>query len=323
MGIDPGLQTFCLLAGLAFSGVIVAALASRLRDVWLARHWPSTSGTVTRSQVRSHRQQASDGEHYESEPLVDYEYEVGGQHYRGSRISFAVQSGGSEVLPTLSRYPVGRTVRVYYDPAHPGRSVLERDMPRVVYLGVGILLCFFLGAALLFPLGLSGAVEALAPVLPHPERAPIVVMLGAMGLFTLWMWLAVQREVWAARSWSSTRGKVLVADLESFQDAEPDSHQRSTNLYRPSVVYSFEVNGQRFMSDRVTLGGTLSGSAAGRPPGFIAEETARYPVGSEVTVYYDAKDPTQSALERRGSGAVLLAASCAGLWALAALFALI
>src|SRR5262245_19572211 len=108
--MDPGLQQFCLVMGLAFGGLILVAAIAKLAEVYRARHWPTVTGTITKSKVRSHLRATDEGSRFESEPLVTYEYEVDGKHYRGTRINFAERIGGADVLPTLARYPVGKKV---------------------------------------------------------------------------------------------------------------------------------------------------------------------------------------------------------------------
>ena len=66
------------------------------------------------------------------------------------------------------------------------------------------------------------------------------------------------------------------------------------------------------------LGTQASGKILGRAPSFVNERVAQYPHGSEVTVYYDPKDPTQSVLERTSSATWWLLVVALGLWALAA-----
>jgi len=46
-----------------------------------------------------------------------------------TRVSIAADPGNTGVAETLARYPAGKKADVYYDPANPGRSVLEPGMP--------------------------------------------------------------------------------------------------------------------------------------------------------------------------------------------------
>ena len=76
------------------------------------------------------------------------EYTVNGRKLRGNRITIGEKISGFEIESTLARYTVGATVTVYYDPANPKNAVLERDLPKIVFAGVGCLLLFFIGGPL-------------------------------------------------------------------------------------------------------------------------------------------------------------------------------
>jgi hypothetical protein len=61
---------------------------------------------------------------------VVYQYQVEGAPYTGSRIRagdqfFAIRLAG-DARTTVARYPVGTPVTVFYDPANPAESALER-----------------------------------------------------------------------------------------------------------------------------------------------------------------------------------------------------
>ena len=82
-----------------------------------ARSWPTVTGTVHVSGVRG-----------DGEPDVRYAYTVDGATYHGARLGFDTfdRPGGRGTRASRSaRYPVGRAVTVYVDPADPRRAVLE------------------------------------------------------------------------------------------------------------------------------------------------------------------------------------------------------
>jgi hypothetical protein len=318
--MDTDLLRFCGLMGLMFAAVIGIAAGSKLLEVYRARNWLLTTGIVKRSEVRSHKHTAiSEGQQFTSEPLVMYEFTVGGEKIRGTRIDFAEKISGPDIGPTLARYPVGKSVTVYYNPQNPKQAVLERDMPVLIWVGAGCLMLFFLGGAIAFPFALSGAAGLIAPALGDPSRAFPVVMLAGMGLFTLMLWYAFQRQLWDMRRWSSAQGKVLVSEVESLMDEGASENSTPTQMFRPSVVYTFKVDGRQYMSDHVVPGTQTSGKVAGRAPGFVNDRVAKYPPGSSVTVYYDPRDPTQSVLERKSAATWWLLLVVLVLWGLAAL----
>lgn len=82
--------------------------------------WPNTRGTVLSATVQmSHTSRAR----HES-PLVLYAYQVDGRMFQGHRVrANGPCANASEVI---ARYPAGASVVVYYDPADPANSALER-----------------------------------------------------------------------------------------------------------------------------------------------------------------------------------------------------
>lgn len=84
----------------------------------------------------------------------------------------------------------------------------------------------------------------------------------------------------------------LAADL-----ADPERSSGEYNLEEfPMVVYEYEVNGVKYISNRVRIqdqhGPTMGGALYAKPL------LKRYPVGASITIYYNPRDPNESALER-------------------------
>ena len=91
-----------------------------------AQSWLSTSGTVLISTVQSKRS----GNSTTVFPVVVYQYEVDGKGYQGKTIKAGEQYLNVRIYgqaqETSARYPVGASVTVYYNPANPAESALER-----------------------------------------------------------------------------------------------------------------------------------------------------------------------------------------------------
>lgn len=84
----------------------------------------------------------------------------------------------------------------------------------------------------------------------------------------------------------------LVDDLTA-----PDRTNSAYHLEEfPMVVYEYQVNGMKYLSNRVRVedasGPTLGGALYANPL------LKRYPKGATVTVYYNPQNPKESALER-------------------------
>ena len=88
-----------------------------------------------------------------------------------------------------------------------------------------------------------------------------------------------------ASEWPSVNGTVLTARLVSHGSIR----------YRadfPEVSYSFEVNGKVYKGKHISAGGEMGGVTA---QGVLD----RYPVGSQVTVFYDPHNPKKAVLEKK------------------------
>ncbi len=122
-GLDT--TTVSLIAFCVAPVVIVLVVSSRVMrrrsraSRPLAADWPHTSGTVLSATVQVNRQGAGRPE----TPIVLYAYQVDGRFFQGSRVKLR---GIAEASAALARYPAGACVTVYYDPADPAHSALER-----------------------------------------------------------------------------------------------------------------------------------------------------------------------------------------------------
>jgi hypothetical protein len=99
------------------------------RDLGRARAstwWPRADGEITSAELRI------DGHHDDGEAMrravIQYRYEAAGERHYGERLFFgddvALRFRGP-AMRRLNAYPVGRRVRVAYDPAEPRLAVLE------------------------------------------------------------------------------------------------------------------------------------------------------------------------------------------------------
>lgn len=99
-----------------------------------------------------------------------------------------------------------------------------------------------------------------------------------------------------ARSWRSTKGVVIKSEVEMRNVKVMGGIQRTDGEGTEprnfaNVVYEYELFGKKLRNNRVSIGEDLGN--------FEVEETlARYPVGTQVTVYYNPRRPKESVLER-------------------------
>ena len=121
-----------------------------LQNARASTNWPAIDGQITSSLVE-HSTDADGADSYS--PKVTYSYFLDNQPYEGHSIKFGENSYSNQrkAREILNRYPVGRAVIVFYDPANPENSVLEPGVSvgSYVVLGIGVL---FVLLALIPPL---------------------------------------------------------------------------------------------------------------------------------------------------------------------------
>jgi hypothetical protein len=86
-----------------------------------------------------------------------------------------------------------------------------------------------------------------------------------------------------AASWPATQGTILSSVLEDRGEDAPDA----------KIRYSYEVAGQVFESSNISYGGHWSSQDR--------DLVAKYPIGAQVSVYFDPSKPARAALEREES----------------------
>jgi hypothetical protein len=163
---------------------------------------------------------------------------------------------------------------------------------------------FFGGPA---PGGTPGAAEPAARELPQPrerwiteaspqllgeERTQDFLVVTFCAAFSLIGWLMIvqgvdqiQRARQAAQ-WPSTLGTVESTEVYAVEGSQ-GAH------WRPQVTYSYAVHGQLVTATRVSLGKARFFQDAQRAQAYAA----RYPARSEVTVFYNPAEVTESVLE--------------------------
>ncbi len=87
-----------------------------------ALDYPTAVGTVTKSEVESHRG-SKGGRTYS--PKISYTYRVDGKNYTGDRYRYGdYSSSGGSAQGIVNEHPVGRKIDVHYVAADPADSVL-------------------------------------------------------------------------------------------------------------------------------------------------------------------------------------------------------
>lgn len=104
--------------------------------------------------------------------------------------------------------------------------------------------------------------------------------------------LASQLSAAKAKDWASTTGTVLLSTVQ----ARRGSKGHYANY--PVVVYQYRVGGMSYEGRKITPGLEWGGTGA-------EKVAARYPTGSQVTVYYNPANPAEALLDRKPPSAMI------------------
>lgn len=133
------------------------------------------------------------------------------------------------------------------------------------------------------------------------------VLLIAGGLWGIYQQRRREEKVRASQTWPFAKGKILSSEVESKWGRKPFTRGMAIPIYKAEIEYEYTVGSQTYTGDTICIGGELNTSFPKR----AEERCQRYPVGSEVNVYYDPLDPERSCLEQKGEGSVLMYAAAA------------
>lgn len=114
-------------------------------------------------------------------------------------------------------------------------------------------------------------------------------VLVALGL--AWAGVRGQRRAQNVKNWPTTTGRILSATTELRRRSG-----KSGYAPYPNILYEYTVGGQKFVSNRVSVGMDMGGSL------YTPRVLARYPVGATVQVYYNPEAPADSVLEASAPG---------------------
>jgi uncharacterized protein DUF3592 len=203
----------CSLAGVLFlvlgiGGYVGMQMAQSHID--RVAEWPSVDGKIVTSEISTTTSWSKYGRRTTQVADIEYAYSVSGQNYQGEHLRLLpmlhMKSDGTPA-ELVARYPVGRSVQVYYDPSNPSAAVLiptPGDDARTLIRSVAVMTpCIALmglvlagiGAVCLVGKPASAAASAppavVAPASLPPVKLGIVqrVMRGAATMLGLFLFL--------------------------------------------------------------------------------------------------------------------------------------
>jgi hypothetical protein len=243
--------------------------------------------------------------------------------FTGGRIRIDEIIPEEEVDALLARYPVGRRVTVFFDPANPARNVLEReaDGGRSLKGLFWLAIVFAIIAIPVMAFATHGA--GLGKMIPLGGWGWASLMAGILAVGFVWGHVRQRRWLAGLQGWPTVPGTIVTSFVEEFDSGHRkrwnDGRVREVVVqFMPVVEYQYEVAGKTLLSRTIQADQTLAGSDV-----FARAYVDRYAPGMQVRVAYDPANPARAALEpTKGFGATFLIAGISfGLVALATGFA--
>lgn len=149
--MSPPMEKMALTVLFFAVGIIIAVFSySGYRASLASESWPTATGSIVRSEIEKQTSTSGEGADKKTTvkeyPKITYQYLIDGKAYTSGKISFLPTGNAKQVV---SRYPVGKSVSVSYNPDKPEQAVLipgRKKLDTVPYFFSVIF--FFFGAAL-------------------------------------------------------------------------------------------------------------------------------------------------------------------------------
>lgn len=260
-----------------------------------SRGWATVKGKIVASDTKVPATH-DDDDQADVSVAVRYHYRVGATDYENDRVKF----GGRKRLTRMAaaeltaKYPLGRSVTVHFDPAHPAKSALELKATDG-FVGLAVFLIVFGAiAGVLTAHAIAGKMLMMSNGLPYFALGlPIASLLVAAG--SVFMYFKLRREREASAKWPTTQGAIVLAQVVSEESREEDSDgdTRYVTRYRPEVSFAYRVEGQDYSTNTWKTGMTALYSDTAE----AERVTAKYPKGRAVTVHYNPDEPNIAVLE--------------------------
>ena len=119
-----------ILVGGLIMGMGLLAFVTGIReliDANASSNWPAVERTITRAEIKVTEQTRtkSTKREYSYEAEIEYEFSINKSPVKGDRIKYGEVTNKEIAERMVKKYPVGKQVKIYYDPSNPKKSVLE------------------------------------------------------------------------------------------------------------------------------------------------------------------------------------------------------
>lgn len=122
-------------------------------------------------------------------------------------------------------------------------------------------------------------------------------LISALGITALVIGMQEIIDATSSRDWPEASGTVIHSKIENTETTSTGKRNREYS-YQADIKYKYFVNGKTYVGDRISWGEVSNKDIAQR-------RVDNYPVGREITVYYDPEIPEKSVLEPGYSSGLL------------------
>jgi hypothetical protein len=286
----------------------IYALWKMLGDKSSQRYWSVAQGKITISRLGVSATHPSGLDPADAGAIMRYHYRVGAKDYEGDgfRIGGKSRAMGLIAKALIKKYPEGKPVDVYYDPADPAQSALEQKGKGHLPGALIIVIVFAAIGGVLTAHAIAGKMIMMSNGLPmFALGLPSAALLVAAGSFAAYF---IQRRASkASASWPSTQGQIICSRVveKTERRRDDDGEEREDTTYRPDIRFAYRVDGTNYATDTWKPGG-IAGSGS---PKYAEKIVARYAAGQSVFVHYNPAHPDVAVLEpanRDGAAAPLV-----------------
>ena len=127
----------------------------------------------------------------------------------------------------------------------------------------------------------------------------LILLFAGVGGFLIYKSFRDRNKAEISQSWPSTPGQITEARVD--RSRRTDSEGDVDYSYAPAIEYTYQVGGQEYSGHNITFGFRKSSSSHAKAEAALA----RFPIGGQVTVYYDPNNPGEAVLERKAGGSTL------------------
>lgn len=246
--------------------------------------------------------------------MMRYHYRVGAKDYEGDgfKIGGKTRAGGLIAKALVKKFPEGRAVDVYYDPADPAHSALEQKGSTTKPTTIVFLVVFTAIAGILTAHAIAGKMIMMSNGLPMAALfLPSAALLVAVGAIVIYF--VQRRNFKASASWPAIPGKIVSSKIieDTERERDDDGRERVSTTYRPDIRFAYRVGDNDYATDTWKLGGIVGSGS----PKYAQGVVGRFPAGQSVTVYYNPASPDVAVLDpanRDGAAMPLIFAAAFG-----------